>query len=94
MNKVYSNVNFKLQKKLFYNTFFETLDPFVTLGTDKHIEIFVQGIVTVPYYIAALSSVNVKRHFDFGNTRVIGVKYLFSLFHFPYTPLCIKKSIV
>ena len=51
MNKVYSNVNFKLQKKLFYNNFFETLDPFVTLGTDKHIEIFVQGIVTVPYYI-------------------------------------------
>ena len=50
MNKVYSNVNFKLQKKLFYNNFFETLDPFVTLGTDKHIEIFVQGIVTVPYY--------------------------------------------
>ena len=49
MNKVYSNVNFKLQKKLFYNNFFETLDPFVTLGTDKHIKIFVQGIVTVPY---------------------------------------------
>ena len=49
MNKVYSNVNFKLQKKLFYNNFFETLDPFVTLGTDKHIEIFVQGIITVPY---------------------------------------------
>ena len=49
MNKVYSNVNFKLQKKSFYNNFFETLDPFVTLGTDKQTEIFVQGIVTVPY---------------------------------------------
>ncbi len=48
MNKVYSNVNFKLQKKLFCNNFFETFDPFVTLGTDNHIEIFVQGNVTVP----------------------------------------------
>ena len=27
-----------------------TLDPVLTLGTDKHIDIFVQGIVTVPYY--------------------------------------------
>ena len=27
-----------------------------------------------PDYTAALSSVNVKRHFDFGNTRVIGEK--------------------
>ncbi len=26
-----------------------TLDPVLTLGTDKHIDIFVQGIVTVPY---------------------------------------------
>ena len=26
-----------------------TPDPVLTLGTDKHIEIFVQGIVTVPY---------------------------------------------
>ena len=41
MNKVYSNVNFKLEKKLFYNNFFELLDPFVTLGTVKDIKIFV-----------------------------------------------------
>ena len=54
MNKVYSNVNFKLQKKSFYKNFFETLDPFVTLGTDKHIEIFVQGIVTVPYCVSII----------------------------------------
>ena len=26
-----------------------TLDPVLTLETDKHIDIFVQGIVTVPY---------------------------------------------
>ena len=30
-----------------------TLDPVLTLGTDKHIDIFVQGIVTVPYWPAS-----------------------------------------
>ena len=34
-----------------------TLDPVLTLGTDKHIDIFVQGIITVPYY----SFPNMKR---------------------------------
>ena len=40
MNNVYSNVNFKLEKKLFDNNFFELLDPFVTVGTVKDIQIF------------------------------------------------------
>ena len=46
--KVVSIVSFKLEKKLIENYFFETLDPFLILGTDKHIRIFVQGNVTVP----------------------------------------------
>ena len=32
-----------------------TLDPILTLGTDKHIEIFVQGIITVPYFPSIVS---------------------------------------
>ena len=35
-----------------------TLDPVLTLGTDKHIDIFVQGIVTVPYYLLTENSRN------------------------------------
>ena len=46
--KVDSNVSFKLEKKLIENYIFMTLDPVLTLETDKQIDIFIQGIVTVP----------------------------------------------
>ena len=36
------------------------LDPVLTLGTDKHIDIFVQGIITVPYYTYMKNKMNVN----------------------------------